>query len=59
MPKQQPTYLGDGAFVEWNGYAFVIFTDNGLSRTNEVYLEPNHMRELIRYAQEIDARIRP
>lgn len=44
-------HIGDGAFIEWNGYAFVIFTDNGLQRTNEVYVEPEAMCRLITYAK--------
>lgn len=40
------TYLGDGAYVEWNGWSYVIYTSNGIERTNEVYLEPQHIRAL-------------
>lgn len=53
MPEQQAVYLGDGAYAEWNGWSFVVYTSNGIERTNEVYLEPSHMRELIRFTRKI------
>lgn len=46
------TYLGDGAYVEYQGYTFVLTTDNGLVTTNEIYLELGAMKKLIQYAKE-------
>lgn len=34
------TYLGDGAYVEFDGFAFVLTTENGIETTNTVVLEP-------------------
>lgn len=53
QPRPQETYLGDGAYVEWNGYAFVVYTTNGISRTNEIYLEPDHMQQLSAFVRDI------
>lgn len=33
-------YLGDGAYVGYDGYHVVIYTSDGVSVTNEVALEP-------------------
>lgn len=37
MPKE---YLGDGAFIEFDGYALVLTTEDGYSTTNRIVLEP-------------------
>jgi len=47
------TYLGDGAYVKWNGYAYILYTSNGVTRTNEIYLEPSAMRYLQRFVTDI------
>ena len=33
-------YLGDGAYVDFDGYALVLTTEDGISVTNTVVLEP-------------------
>lgn len=57
MTENQEAYLGDGAYAEWLGYTFVVYTSNGIERTNEVYLEPEHMEALIAFACAITDRI--
>jgi hypothetical protein len=49
----ETTYLGDGAYVEWTGYSFCIYTTNGMERTNEVFLEPAHLENLYLFKNEI------
>ena len=44
-------YLGDGAYVRWTGYAFDIFTSNGITETNHVFLEPEHIEVLNRFCK--------
>lgn len=51
MTTSPKIYLGDGAYVEWNGWAFIITTNNGIESTNEIYLEPEHIAALIRFAK--------
>lgn len=34
------TYLGDGAYAEFDGYGISITAENGVSTTNRIYLEP-------------------
>ena len=34
------TYLGDGVYVDFDGYALVLTTENGIQATNTIILEP-------------------
>ena len=43
-------YLGDGVYADFDGYALVLTTSDGVSDTNEVVLEPSVMEALLRYA---------
>ena len=42
-------YLGDGAYVELEGDVVVIYTSNGIERTNIVYLEPSAVQYLMEW----------
>ncbi len=48
MPGDK-TYLGDGAYVEYDGYALVLTTENGIEVTNRIVLEPNVYHSLVEY----------
>ena len=37
-------YLGDGAYVGFDGYHVVLYTSDGISYTRPVYMEPNVVR---------------
>ena len=49
-PKQ---YLGDGAFVEYDGYGLWLTAENGESVTDKVYLEPAVYAALVAYVERI------
>jgi len=40
MNEQRKEYLGDGAYVSFTGYSVVLTTEDGVSTTNRVVLEP-------------------
>ncbi len=42
-------YLGDGAYVDFDGYGLSLTTENGISTTNEIYLEPSVYAALVEY----------
>ncbi len=42
-------YIGDGVYVEWDGYAFVLTTENGIEITNTIVLEPDVYHSLKLY----------
>lgn len=44
-------YLGDGVYVEEANGAVVLFCDNGIYRSQEIFLEWEVMTNLIRYLE--------
>ena len=48
MNKQ---YLGDGVYVNTDGYGWVITTENGIEVTNRIVLEPAIYGALVRYIE--------
>lgn len=46
-------YLGDGAYVDWDGCGLVLTTEDGVSVTNRVVLEPDVYEALRRYVEQL------
>ncbi len=53
-------YLGDGVYVEFDGYHIVLTTEDGRSgtedgrsTTNKIYLETGVMEALLKYDKEL------
>lgn len=42
-------YRGDGVYIVHDGYAFTLTTENGVSTTNRIVLEPEVYAALVRY----------
>ncbi|MGA3064155.1 MAG: hypothetical protein ABSD90_13175 [Methylocystis sp.] len=45
------TYLGDGVYATFDGYQAVLTAENGVETTNRIYLEPETIGALIRFAR--------
>jgi hypothetical protein len=45
------TYIGDGAYAEYDGFGFKLTTEDGIRVTNEIYLEPQVFAMLLRFAK--------
>jgi hypothetical protein len=45
------TYIGDGVFVEYDGYGIVLTTENGIQITNRIVLEPAVYEALRRFVE--------
>jgi hypothetical protein len=53
--EQQDTkdYLGDGVYAQFDGYHVILTTENGVSITNTIALEPVVIDRLNRYVQRL------
>ena len=51
MTKKE--YLGDGAYVEYDGWNIILSTSNGIEETNRVYLEPPCLERFLQFLEEI------
>lgn len=52
-PPSEREYLGDGLYVEFDGYQLQLAASNGVHDQDTVYLEPSVLRALIEYAKRI------
>lgn len=43
------SYLGDGAYAEWDGLGLTLTAENGIRATDRVVLEPSVLIELLRF----------
>ena len=46
-------YLGDGLYVEYNGWDIALIASDGIRDTNIVYLEPSVFDSLLEYAKRV------
>lgn len=49
-------YLGDGVYVRHDGFAIVLTTENGVSTTNEIVLEPEVFTALLEWHRRLARR---
>jgi hypothetical protein len=49
MARLTKTYLGDAVYAEFNGFDVELTTEDGISATNRIVLEPEVLRELLAY----------
>jgi hypothetical protein len=47
------TYIGDGVYVDYDGYQLVLTTEEGMLTTNTIYLDAHVFRNLTDYAIDI------
>jgi hypothetical protein len=45
-------YLGDGVFVQFDGYSFVLTTEDGIRVTNTIVLEPSVYLSLVKFVKQ-------
>lgn len=45
-------YLGDGVYIAHDGYSLILTTENGISITNTIVLEPEVVAALSAYMRD-------
>jgi len=51
--KSVKAYLGDSVYADFDGYAVVLTTENGLGPSNTIVLEPEVIAALDRYVKQL------
>jgi len=46
-------YLGDGAYVEYDGYSYILTAENGIKATNTIVLDPDAMKMLFTFVEKM------
>ena len=46
-------YIGDGVYVEWDGFGFALTTENGIEATNRIVLELEVYEALTRFVSRV------
>lgn len=59
MTTERKVYLGDSVYANFDGYMICLTTENGMGPSNTIYLEPEVMRAMIRYAEGLRAPVPP
>ena len=50
---QHQDYLGDGVYIEFDGYQILLKANNHLNPTDTIALEPAVFKALVRYARKL------
>ncbi len=57
-PRTDPAYLGDGVYACVEAGMIKLWTSNGVENSPPIYLEPEVMKALNEYAQQIGMRFK-
>lgn len=55
MEKPTKQYIGDGVYIDYNGYDIVLTTEDGITATNTIVLEPEVIYHLSQYLEQVKA----
>jgi len=47
-------YIGDSVYVDFDGFSFVLTTENGRGPSNTIVLEPNVYEALVQYVGRVE-----
>ena len=48
-------YLGDGLYVSYDGYHYRLYASDGISTSNEVFLDAGVLNNFIRFLEHVKA----
>ena len=52
-PTGLKDYLGDGVYIDYDGYSIILTTEDGVSVQNRIFMEPQVMQAFQRYIERI------
>lgn len=58
MSDEMKAYLGDGVYVDFDRGQIVLTTEDGISTTNTIYLEPEVYERLVEVVDDFKKRKR-
>jgi hypothetical protein len=47
--KNPQVYIGDSVYMSYDGFSFIIYTNNGLGPENVIYLEPEVVSSMLQF----------
>jgi hypothetical protein len=50
-------YIGDGVYIDFDGYGIVLTTEDGIRETNRIVLEPEVYGSLLLFVRDLKARV--
>lgn len=56
--QSKKRYVGDGVYIDHDGYSFVLTTEDGVKATNTIYFEPSVWKQLLTCGAEIEAELK-
>jgi hypothetical protein len=51
-------YIGDAVYADFDGYAIVLTTENGIRATNTIVLEPEVFTALLQWRERLESTLR-
>lgn len=48
------SYIGDGVYIDFDGFSLILTTENGISVTNRIVLEPEVFSALVRFVEHLN-----
>lgn len=53
MSAKTKQYIGDGVYADYDGYALILTTEDGIQVTNIIVLEPQVFTSLIKFTKSL------
>lgn len=50
------TYLGDSVYCEFDGYGYVLTTENGIEASNTIHIDDEVLESFMMFVQRIEMR---
>jgi len=54
MNKSIQDYLGDGVYIEFDGYNIILKANHHITPTDIIYLEPNVLANLLSFIKDLE-----